>query len=109
LTLLFAAVQASREERLYETAVLRVLGAPRSMIFTSMLVEFALVGALSGLLAACGASLGGAWLAHTLDLKFRFNAALWLIGVIGAVVIVGSAGTLATRSVVRVPPRTVLY
>jgi putative ABC transport system permease protein len=109
LTLLLAAVQASREERLYETAVLRVLGAHRSMIFTSMLVEFALIGALAGLLAACGASVGGAWLAHSLDLKYRFDAMLWIIGVLGALVTVGAAGTLATRSVVRVPPRVVLY
>jgi putative ABC transport system permease protein len=109
LTLLLAAVQASREERLYETAVLRVLGARRSMIFTSMLVEFALIGALAGLLAASGASLGGAWLAHALDLQYRFNALLWITGVIGALIVVGAAGTLATRSVVRVPPRVVLY
>jgi putative ABC transport system permease protein len=109
LTLLFAAVQASREERLYETAVLRVLGARRSMIFSSMLVEFALMGALAGLLAACGASVGGAWLAHALNLQYRFNALLWLIGVVGALLVVGAAGTLATRSVVRVPPRAVLY
>jgi putative ABC transport system permease protein len=109
LTLLLAAVQASREERLYETAVLRVLGARRSMIFTSMLVEFALIGALAGLLAASGASVGGAWLAHALDLKYRFNTLLWIIGVFGALIVVGVAGTLATRSVVRVPPRAVLY
>jgi putative ABC transport system permease protein len=109
LTLLLAAIQASREERLYETAILRVLGARRSMLFTSMLVEFALIGALAGLLAACGASVGGAWLAHALDLNYRFNAPLWFVGVVGALVVVGAAGTLATRSVVRVPPRTVLY
>jgi putative ABC transport system permease protein len=79
------------------------------MIFTSMLVEFALIGALAGLLAACGASVGGAWLAHALDLRYRFNALLWAIGVLGALLVVGTAGTLATRSVVRVPPRAVLY
>jgi putative ABC transport system permease protein len=109
LTLLFAAVQASREERLYETAVLRVLGARRSMIFTSTLVEFALIGALAGLLAASGASAGGAWLAHSLDLRFRFDALLWLSGVLAALAVVGVAGLLATRSVVRTPPRSVLY
>ncbi len=41
LTLLLAAVQASREERLYETAILRVLGARRAMILASVLAEFA--------------------------------------------------------------------
>ncbi|HEY3730115.1 MAG TPA: FtsX-like permease family protein [Steroidobacteraceae bacterium] len=109
LTLLLAAVQASREERLYETAVLRVLGARHGMILQSVLAEFALLGAVAGLLAATGAALGGAWLAHTLDLKYRFNAGLWGIGVSGAVLVVGLAGWLSTRSVVRVAPRTVLY
>jgi putative ABC transport system permease protein len=40
LTVLFAAVQASSEERGYEIAILRVLGAGRSMIFASVLSEF---------------------------------------------------------------------
>jgi hypothetical protein len=61
---------------------------------------------LAGLLAASGASVGGAWLAHALDLKYRFDALLWIVGVVGALMVVGAAGTLATRSVVRVPPRT---
>jgi len=109
LTLLLAAVQSSREERRYETAILRVLGARRSMIIASVLAEFALLGAVAGLLAASGASLGGAWLAHALDLKYRFNAGLWLVGVCGAVLAVALAGWLSTRSVVRVAPRSVLY
>ena len=109
LTLLLAAVQASREERLYETAILRVLGASRNMILTSVLAEFALLGAVAGVLAASGASLGGAWLAHALDLKYRFNAALWIAGVVGAVLVVSVAGWISTRSVVRVAPRSVLY
>jgi putative ABC transport system permease protein len=108
-TVLFAAVQSSSEERRYEIAILRVLGAGRNMIFASVLAEFSLMGALAGLLAASGASLGGAWLAHALDLNYRFNAMLWLVGVFGAVLIVGAAGALSTRSMVRAPPRSVLY
>jgi len=108
-TVLFAAVQSSSEERRYEIAILRVLGARRSMIFASVLAEFSLMGALAGLLAASGAALGGAWLAHALDLNYRFNAALWLIGLCGSVLIVGAAGAISTRSMVRAPPRSVLY
>jgi putative ABC transport system permease protein len=109
LTVLFAAVQASSEERGYEIAILRVLGAGRSMIFASVLSEFSLMGALAGLMAATGASLGGAWLAHALDLNYRFNATLWLVGVLASVLILGAAGAISTRSMVRAPPRTVLY
>jgi putative ABC transport system permease protein len=109
LTVLFAAVQASSEERGYEIAILRVLGARRAMIFASVLSEFSLMGALAGLMAATGASLGGAWLAHALELTYRFDATLWIMGVIAAVLILGTAGAVSTRSMVRTPPRAVLY
>ncbi|HEY6451769.1 MAG TPA: FtsX-like permease family protein [Steroidobacteraceae bacterium] len=109
LTVLLAAVQASSDERGYEIAILRVLGAGRSMIFASVLSEFSLMGALAGVLAATGAALGGAWLAHALELNYRFNAALWLIGVIASVLILGAAGAVSTRAMVRAPPRTLLY
>ena len=109
LTVLFAAVQASRQERSYEIAILRVLGAGRAMIFASVLSEFSLMGALAGLMAATGASLGGAWLAHTLELNYRFNATLWIIGVVASTLLLAAAGAISTRSMVTVPPRAVLY
>jgi putative ABC transport system permease protein len=109
LTVLFAAVQASRDERGYEIAILRVLGAGRSMIFASMLSEFALMGALAGLMAATGAALGGAWLAHALELNYRFNGELWVIGVVASTLLLGAAGAISTRAMVRTAPRAVLY
>ena len=109
LTVLFAAVQASREERGYEIAILRVLGAGRSMIFASVLSEFSLMGALAGLMAATGASIGGALLAHALELNYRFNALLWVFGVIASTLLLGIAGAVSTRSMVRTAPRAVLY
>lgn len=109
LTVLFAAVQASREERGYEIAILRVLGAGRSMIFASVLSEFALMGALAGLMAATGASIGGAWLAHALELNYRFNALLWVSGVVASTLLLAIAGAVSTRSMVRTAPRAVLY
>ena len=109
LTVLFAAVQASRDERGYEIAILRVLGAGRSMIFASVLSEFSLMGALAGFMAATGASIGGAWLAHALELNYRFNALLWVFGVIASTLLLGIAGAVSTRSMVRTAPRAVLY
>ncbi|HTW75550.1 MAG TPA: FtsX-like permease family protein [Steroidobacteraceae bacterium] len=109
LTVLMAQVQATRDERRHETAVIRVLGARRRMLVGSVLVEFALAGALAGVLGASGAALGGAWLAHTLDLNYRFDAALWAIGVVAAMLVTAAAGWVATRPILRVPPRAVLY
>ena len=109
LTVLFAAVQASREERRLEIAILRVLGARRALLLSSVAVEFALIGALAGLLAASAAAIGGAWLAHALDLNYRFDAGLWVLGVAASLLVVGAAGLLSTRSILDAPPRSALY
>jgi putative ABC transport system permease protein len=109
LTVLLAQVQATREERRQETAIVRVLGARRPLLIASVLVEFALLGALAGVLGASAAAVGGAWLAHTLQLNYRFDAAIWALGVLGAALVAATAGVIATRPILRVPPRAVLY
>ncbi len=56
LMVLLAAVQATRDERRYESAMLRTLGASRSVVFQGVAAEFIVLGALAGLLAAAGAT-----------------------------------------------------
>ena len=105
LTVLLAAVQATRDERRYESAMLRTLGASRSTILKSVLAEFTVLGLLSGLLAAAGASVAGYFVAaRVLELPARFDPSLWLLGVVGGALLVGTAGWLATRSVVNQSP-----
>ncbi len=108
LTVLLAAVQASRDERRHETAVLRVLGAGRGMILRAVITEFSALGLLAGMLAASGAAVGGFWLARELGLKYRFDAMIWIAGVACTVALVGFAGWLAARSVINHPPRAAL-
>jgi putative ABC transport system permease protein len=105
LTVLLAAVQASRDERRYETAVLRVLGASRGLLVRNTLAEFAGLGLLAGVLAASGAALGGWLLAGRLDMHYRFDAWLWLAG---TTLLVAVSGWLAVRPVLRQSPRAVL-
>jgi len=108
LTVLLAAVQASRDERRYETAIMRVLGASRSLLMRSVLAEFAALGLLAGLLAASGAVLGGWLLARQLELHYRSSIVLWMAGVLGTMLIVALSGALATRPALNQPPRTIL-
>ena len=49
LTVLLAAVQSSRDERRYESAMLRTLGASRATVVQGVLAEFITLGALAGL------------------------------------------------------------
>jgi putative ABC transport system permease protein len=105
LTVLLAAIQATRDERRHESAMLRTLGARRSVVLQGVAAEFTMLGLLSGVLAAAGASLGGYLLAtRVLDLKYHFDPLLWIVGLLAGALLVGVSGTLATRSVVDQSP-----
>ncbi|HYB33069.1 MAG TPA: FtsX-like permease family protein [Steroidobacteraceae bacterium] len=109
LTVLLAAVQSSRDERRYESAMLRTLGASRATVVQGVLAEFATLGGLAGLLAALGASVAAYFLTtHWLDLHYVFELVPWLEGVMGGALLVAAGGWLATRSVVDQPPLTTL-
>ncbi len=109
LTVMMAAVQASRDERRYESAMLRTLGASRSTVLQGVLAEFITLGLLSGVLAALGASIGGYFVAtRVLEMKYGFDPLVWLAGAAGGVVLVAFSGWLATRSVINTPPVTTL-
>ena len=108
VTVLLAAVQASRDERRYETAILRVLGAGRGLLVRNTLAEFAGLGLLAGVLAASGAALGGLLLARQLELRYHFDGWLWFAGVVGTTLMVGASGWLAVRPVLNQSPRSVL-
>ena len=109
LTVLLAAVQSSRDERRYESAMLRTLGASRNTVVQGVLAEFATLGGLSGLLAALGASVAAYFLTtHWLELRYTFKLAPWLVGVLGGALLVAVGGWLATRRVVNQPPLTTL-
>ncbi|HVP34786.1 MAG TPA: FtsX-like permease family protein [Steroidobacteraceae bacterium] len=109
LTVLLAAVQSSRDERRYESAMLRTLGASRATVVQGVLAEFATLGALSGLIAAAGASLAAYFLTtRWLELRYAFDLLPWGVGVVGGALLVAAGGWLATRAVVSQPPLTTL-
>ena len=56
IMVLLAAIQATRDERMFESAVLRTLGARRSVVLQGVAAEFTALGLLAGTLAACGAA-----------------------------------------------------
>jgi putative ABC transport system permease protein len=109
LMVLLAAVQSTRDERRYESAMLRTLGATRAVVFQGVAAEFIVLGALSGLLAAGGATAVGWLLARRVfDLQYSPDPWVWLVGVLGGASLVGIAGLLAARSVVSHPPMQAL-
>ncbi len=107
--MLWAAVQATRDERRYESAVLRTFGASRKRVLSGVATEFVAIGLLAGILAASGASLAGYLLAENLfDLEYHFSLTLWLIGPLAGMVFVGLSGMAVTWRVITHAPVNVL-
>jgi putative ABC transport system permease protein len=105
IIVLLAAVQATRDERRYESAMLRTLGASRMTVLQGVAAEFSALGFLSGTLAAVGATAIGWVLARRLfSLAYTFDAWVWVLGLVCGTLLVGISGTLATRRVVDTPP-----
>ena len=104
-TVLLAAIQSTLDERRHESAILRTLGASRSVVRRGLLAEFLTLGALAGGLAAIAATLLSAWLAdQVFHFSYQGNPWVWLIGIIGGSLGIGFVGLLGTRMVLRHPP-----
>jgi putative ABC transport system permease protein len=109
LMVLYAAIQATQDVRLHETAILRALGASRARLIAGLLAEFALLGLLAGLLAAFAASAAGLALAREVfHLSYTINPWLWFIGPVVGALSIGLFGFLGTRRVLNVPPLATL-
>jgi putative ABC transport system permease protein len=109
LAVLYAALLATQDERIYQSAILRTLGADSRYLRRQHLTEFAVLGALSGLFAAAGsAALGWILAKYVLEIPFSPPPLLWLIGISGGMLTVMLAGWLVTRRVVNLPPLQVL-
>jgi putative ABC transport system permease protein len=105
VVVLLAAVQSTRDERRYESAILRTLGASRGTVLQGVAAEFSALGFLSGTLAAFGATGVGWALARWLfSLQYTLDPWLWVVGLVCGTILVGLSGTLATRRVVNTPP-----
>lgn len=105
MLVLLAAVQATRDERRHESALLRTLGAARATVFKGVIAEFAMLGVLAGGLGGA-AALGAGWLLirQVFDLPYHANPWIIPVGLVGGALIVVCTGVAATRSAVNRPP-----
>jgi len=109
IAVLFAAVQSTIDERRFESAMLRALGARKSVVFAGVMAEFAALGAAAGFLASAGASILAAVVALRLfDLPYTFNPMVWVAGLAAGIVVVCVSGIFAARSAINSAPVDVL-
>ena len=102
---LYAALMGSQDERTREAGLLRALGATRKQLSQAQMIEFLLVGSLSGLLAASGAAAMG-WGLATYQFKFEwmFSPVVWLAGLAAGALCAIAGGWLGLRNVLNQPP-----
>jgi putative ABC transport system permease protein len=108
MAVLFSGLQATLDERIRQGALLRALGAQRQLLVKARRIEFGLLGAVSGLLAALGSEVISLVLyRYAFDLPWHPHPWLLLLPLIGAVLI-GGAGVFGTRRALNASPLTVL-
>ncbi len=102
---LYAALLATQDERTHEAAVMRALGASRSQVLAAQRSEFAVLGAIAGLLGSAGATAIGWTLAtRVFQLEFVWNGWVWLAGpALGLVCVVLNAWAGARAALSRPP------
>lgn len=106
---LFGAVAASRYQRVRESALLRALGATRAQVRRILLVEYAMLGALAGLIGVTLAAIAG-WLLvrFIFELRFTLPAASLALILVGSAASAAVLGMLNSREALRSTPLTAL-
>lgn len=102
---LYAAIAATQDERRYEAAIFRTLGARKRQLARAWLAEFAILGGLAGIFAAAGSGVLGYVISErALHLTYSPNPLLWLTGILIGMISVIAAGLIGTRQTLSQPP-----
>ncbi|HEY4999979.1 MAG TPA: FtsX-like permease family protein, partial [Usitatibacter sp.] len=105
LVVLFAAISSTQDERVFEGAILRTLGASRHQLMVLQLAEFLTIGLLAGSIASAGAvALAMVLSDRVLGIPYDFHWGLPLVGIVVGGAGVAIAGLLGTRRAVSSPP-----
>lgn len=109
LVVLAAAVQATQDERVRETAVMRTLGAQSGTLVRGLLAEFGILGAAAGAVAAAAAyGIGHTLAAEVFGVGYAFNPWIAVGGLLGGVLGVGAVGLVGMRAALGERPARVL-
>lgn len=106
---LLAAMEATRGERMRESALLRTLGASSATILRGLLAEYAVLGLLAGFTAAIAAQLAAWALAEQVfKLPYGPRPLFWIAGGLSGASLVTLLGWWSLRSALNTPPRSIL-
>ncbi len=109
LLILVGSIAMTKFHRLYESAILKTLGAKRKLIVATLLVEYGVLGLLAGLLGSSAAIvLTWAVSKYGLEITWRFVPSVNLLGVVAALVLVMAVGVASSWDVLVKKPLGIL-
>lgn len=109
IAVLAAALLTTRDERMYETAILRTLGASGAQLSGALRIELLMTGILAGVMAAASAQSIALVLArHVFQFELSLSWWPWAVGVTAGVGLALASGKLALAGVLKTPPLSTL-
>jgi putative ABC transport system permease protein len=109
LLILVGSIAMTKFHRLYESAILKTLGAKKKLIIATLLVEYGALGLLAGLLGSAAAiALTWAISEQALKINWRFTPSVNLLGVAAAAALVTLVGVLSSWDVMIKKPLGIL-
>ena len=107
--ILIGSIAMTKFHRLYESAILKTLGAKRKLIVTILLVEYGVLGLLAGALGSSAAiALTWAVCKYGLEIGWRFIPSVNLLGMALAALVVMSVGVVSSWDVLVKKPLGIL-
>jgi putative ABC transport system permease protein len=107
--ILIGAVAMTKFRRVYETAILKTLGASARLIGAILLVEYGLLGAVAGGVGALGgAALSWVLARWVLHIPWRFAGLDTAAGILATIAIVSGVGLAASADVLGRKPLATL-
>src|SRR5262245_3844930 len=109
LLILIGSIAMTKFHRLYESAILKTLGAKKKLIIATLLVEYGVLGLLAGGLGSLAAiALTWAVSKHALKIDWHFIPSVNLLGVVVAAALVMAVGALSSWDVMVKKPLGIL-
>ena len=109
IAVLYAALVATREERVTEATLMRVFGASRQQVSTAYIAEFACIGFISALVASFAANGLAYYISVSiLNIPFQFNLTLIVFSTFMVAILIPAAAWFGLRQFLNIPPRQLL-
>ncbi len=109
VAVLYAALVATREERIAEATLMRVFGASRRQVAIAYVAEFAYIGFIAAFVAVFAANLLAYYLSATLlNIPFQFNITLAISTMLAATALIPLAAWLGLRGFLNIPAKQLL-